>query len=356
MGEGEDDVEISHGQEFRLAGFKPARFGQRLALGAMPITAGVVSGSFETALVALLEMAAKGGSAAAFDGAHDLELQSRQRMGVAESLAVEAEDIRHFPSRPFKTRRFCRPMAMGRGHERFLLKPLGVRNHQQIQRALGRPQLLARDLEVAHGREDTAMPHEDLDGTRVDAGLQQVRGEGVAKRMDAAVFVDFGPLFGLRESKGGRGSAKGEIGILPREQPQRRMILPPVVPQIFEKARREEGIAVFVPLALFDADHHAVGVDVGDFEVDEFADPKPTAVGGLEKHAVFEVAGGGEQTNDLLGAENPRQPLRRFARRDGQEQGLPHQGDAIEELQPRGPGVDRAPREPALAPPPMWNS
>lgn len=86
--ESEDDVKISDGQNFSLAGFKPARLVEPLTLGAMPISAGVVGGPFKATAVALFEMAAERGSPTALDGAHNLQMRSRQRMGVAEGFAM----------------------------------------------------------------------------------------------------------------------------------------------------------------------------------------------------------------------------------------------------------------------------
>lgn len=173
MRESEDNVEIADGQDFNLAGFKPARLVEPLALGAMPIAAGVVGRPFEAADVALLKMAAESGCATALDGAHDFELRGRQGMGVAEGLAMKAEDIRHFPSGSLRTRQPCLPMAMGGCHGSWLLELLGIGDRQQIQGALCGPELLARDLQIPHGGEDGFMPNEDLDG----ACIVSVQGE-----------------------------------------------------------------------------------------------------------------------------------------------------------------------------------
>ena len=88
--ESEDNMEIADGQDFRLASLEPASRVEALALGAMPIAAGVVGWPFEGAAVASLKVAAESGSAAALDGAHDFELRGRQGMGAAEGLAMEA--------------------------------------------------------------------------------------------------------------------------------------------------------------------------------------------------------------------------------------------------------------------------
>ena len=181
MRESEDDVEIVYGQNFRLTSLTPASRVEALAFWAMPIAAGVVGWSFEVAVVAALKMAAERGRAAALDGAHDFELRHRQGMGAAEGLAMEAQDIRHFPPGSWRTRQPCRPMGMDRRHGSVLLQPLGIGDRQQVQRALSGPELLARDLQIPHGGEDGRVTHEDLDGARIDPGLQHMRGEGVAK-------------------------------------------------------------------------------------------------------------------------------------------------------------------------------
>jgi hypothetical protein len=56
-------------QEFGLTLCQPLGSGQGLALGAMPVRAGVVCIPFVAALVTLLEMAAERRCAAQFDGA-----------------------------------------------------------------------------------------------------------------------------------------------------------------------------------------------------------------------------------------------------------------------------------------------
>jgi len=50
----------------------------------------------------------------------------------------------------------------------------------------GQPRL--RQMEVAHGRADMAMAEKALDGVDIDAGFEQMGGEGMAQGMDAAVF------------------------------------------------------------------------------------------------------------------------------------------------------------------------
>jgi hypothetical protein len=71
LGQGEDNVEIDDRQELLLAGTDPAGAGQRLALGAMAVAAGVVGGALEAAvgIVTPLEMAAQSRGATQRQGA-----------------------------------------------------------------------------------------------------------------------------------------------------------------------------------------------------------------------------------------------------------------------------------------------
>ena len=54
VGQGEDQMEISHRQKLRGLPLQPLGFGQGLAFGAVAVTAGVISRVLKTASVALL--------------------------------------------------------------------------------------------------------------------------------------------------------------------------------------------------------------------------------------------------------------------------------------------------------------
>jgi hypothetical protein len=71
---GEDNVEVFDGQQFGLAVFEPLGAGERLALGTVPVSAGVVGGALVAAGVTLLQVAAQSGGTAEFDGAHHAPL------------------------------------------------------------------------------------------------------------------------------------------------------------------------------------------------------------------------------------------------------------------------------------------
>ena len=97
--------------------------------------------------------------------------------------------------------------------------------------------------------------------------------------------------------------------------PLGRFHLPPLAQEL-EEILREHDIAILVPLALLDADHHARTVDIGDLEVDDLRHAKAAAIGDARRCAVFQVRRVGEKQCHLLGAEHHRQSLRRA---DGRE-------------------------------------
>ena len=75
---GEHDVEVRHVEQLGLAVREPLRARQTLALGAVPVAAGVVSDPLMAALAASLDMTAERGGAAILDRAHGMSLRRRQ--------------------------------------------------------------------------------------------------------------------------------------------------------------------------------------------------------------------------------------------------------------------------------------
>jgi hypothetical protein len=62
-------------------------------------------------------------------------------------------------------------------------------------------------------------------------------------------------------------SAQRLMGILPWKKPFLRSNLPPIRAQQLHQLRGEWDVAVPIPLALFDANHHALAVDVASPEM-----------------------------------------------------------------------------------------
>lgn len=90
-------MEVRHRQQFGLAISEPLRAGQTLALGTVPVAAGVVGDVRVGAVLAARDMPAESRGAAALDGRHDLQLREAHLSGVgaAPHRTVAAEDIRN---------------------------------------------------------------------------------------------------------------------------------------------------------------------------------------------------------------------------------------------------------------------
>ena len=344
MGEGEDDVEIVDGQYLGEMSLQPAGLVEALAFGAMPVAAGVVGWTFESAEVAPFEVAAEGDGPAALDSSEDFQVKNRQRVGAEEVTSMQAYDVRQLPPGPFRIPlQVCRSMRMD--HEKTSACLLGSWNCKQVERALYGAQFLARELEVALGGGNPPMAQEDLNGPQVNAGLEQMGRKGMPQRVNASDFCYAGSGFGLDEGPVWRSTMEGFLRGCAREKPMGWMVPPPVVPQMIEHLGGEEGEPVLVPLSLNDADHPPAGIYVTDLQADEFADAKACAVGGFEKDSVLEVLGSLDDPKDFVGTEDVRQAGFGFAWREGEGQGFPTQGDAIEESKAGDVGVAGAPGE-----------
>jgi hypothetical protein len=54
-----------------------------------------------------------------------------------------------------------------------------------------------------------------------------------------------------------------------------------------EQTRRENSQSIFCPLALFDADDHAIRVDVAGPELDDLTDAQARRIGDLKQRPMF---------------------------------------------------------------------
>ena len=91
--EGEDHVEILHGQQFGGALLQPLGAGQALALGAVPVAARAVDDMRVLAVVAPFDGTAQGGRATGLNGLHQLVLMQGQSVGLPVGGAVLSKDV-----------------------------------------------------------------------------------------------------------------------------------------------------------------------------------------------------------------------------------------------------------------------
>jgi len=98
MRQREHHVEVRYGKQFAFAFLQPDSPGHRLALGAVPVAAGIVLNPFVMAVVTLLDMFAQLGRSATNHRSQDLTLLAGERVSVLgeEGGLSIAKDIGNF--------------------------------------------------------------------------------------------------------------------------------------------------------------------------------------------------------------------------------------------------------------------
>src|ERR1700731_3054335 len=127
------------------------------------------------------------------------------------------------------------------------------------------------------------MTQERLDYANIDILLEEVRGEAVSQRVWRHALLDPRGLGGGTDSATELASRQRLDRVAAGEQPasrQQQAAPPPLAPpdaQLFEQLRRQHRVAVLAPLAVLDAQQHALGIDIADLERDNFRDAQPGA-------------------------------------------------------------------------------
>ncbi len=172
--QGEDDVEVADRQEIGLALREPCPRGRALALGAVPVAAGVVGDTQMAAVVAALDMAAERGRPAVHDRRHDLELVQAQvpGMGGPVGWAGSSEDVGDL--RPGGRHASAAGRSLVGHEEAELVERAGHGAH----RAGRHPGVERRVVQLG-------VTEQRLDDADVDAVLEKVGGEAVPQGMRA---------------------------------------------------------------------------------------------------------------------------------------------------------------------------
>jgi len=133
------------------------------------------------------------------------------------------------------------------------------------------------------------------DGLLVNAGSELGPTEGA---LDAA--------FGHRElsilcpiavsAKSGKEEARMVVGA-------------PIAAEQKEGGLRERDVAVFGSLSTVDMDHHAVAVDIGDFEMESFVKSEAAGIDGGEIGVILEGFDAVQNTSDFFNTENGGEAL-----------------------------------------------
>ena len=82
---------------------------------------------------------------------------------------------------------------------------------------------------------------------------------------------------------------------------------PPIAAQQVEGGWGERDVAVLGALSPVDMDHHAGGVDIGDFDVETFVESQAAGIDGGEIGVILEGFDLGKNTSNFFTAENGRE-------------------------------------------------
>jgi hypothetical protein len=81
----------------------------------------------------------------------------------------------------------------------------------------------------------------------------------------------------------------------------------PIASEQIEGGWGQRDVAVLGPFSAVDMDHHAGGIDIGDFEVEAFVESETAGIDGGEIGVILEGMDLGQNTSDFFRAENGRE-------------------------------------------------
>ncbi len=170
-------------------------------------------------------------------------------------------------------------------------------------------------MEIDPGGFELGMAHVFLDDAEVDASLQEMGGVGVAQgvngdRLFSDSCSDLGPTEGALDTTFGHGSLSlfCSIAVSAKggEEEARMAVGEPIAAEDLEGGLGERHIAILGSLSTVDMDHHAGGVDIGDFEVEAFVEPQAAGIDGGEIGVILEGFDLGKNASDFFSAKNGR--------------------------------------------------
>ncbi len=148
------------------------------------------------------------------------------------------------------------------------------------------------------------MSKEQLNGADVGALLQEVHGEGVPHGMRGDRFANFANTVGFLALALHRGSGDVLVWPIARKEPVLRSFRSPPGTQDLQELRREHYVTVFLSLALFDPQDHALAVDGGRRKRDSFRDAQAGSVASGQNGTMLPARNAGKKLNDFLGTED----------------------------------------------------
>ncbi len=176
----------------------------------------------------------------------------------------------------------------------------------QPERAPDLPHALLTDMQVDGGGGEEGVAEELLDEGNLDAVLEQMGGEAMAQTMDTGLVGQTGPSQGSIIDVLCGALADGVlIGTLGEEPVSGPMDAVPGA-QLLKEIVAEGNEALATSLGMGDTELEALGVDVGDADMDGLGEAKPASIDGHEQSPGERIPVGadGEETFDFVGTED----------------------------------------------------
>ena len=168
------------------------------------------------------------------------------------------------------------------------------------------------------------MAHVSLDDPEVDPGFEKMSGiepvlslpkevaEGVyGDGLFSDACSDLGPTEGALDTTFGhrRGSVLCSITVSAqgREEEAGVAVGEPIAAEQLEGGKGERDVAILGALSSVDMDHHAGGIDIGDFEVETFVKSQATGVDGGKIGIVLEGFDLGKDASGFFDAKDGRE-------------------------------------------------
>ena len=190
-----------------------------------------------------------------------------------------------------------------------------------LQRTDHFAQQVGRHLGIEGGGVQFLVTEQHLDDPDVDLLLQQVSGKAVPQRVHRHPLVDPGRdrrvMDGAVElARCDQRLDRVQAGKQPAtvEHLALRPGHPPPGAQPLEQQRRQHRVAILAPLPLFDAQRHALAVDVGDLQRHYLTRAQAGAVRHRQRCLVFQIARRRDQAGYLVPAQHHRQRARHLHR------------------------------------------
>lgn len=178
--------------------------------------------------------------------------------------------------------------------------------------------MLGGEMQVDEGVFQPGMSEKDLNSTQVGAGFEKMGSTTMAQAVRGKAFGDAGSLGSLPTGEPDRVGADGDVGANSfhgaRKQKGGGPHPAPVDAQSLQQLGAQRNLAVAAALALVNADHHALTVDVLYLQPTEFGPACGGGIQGHEQRPVIEIAGRVDQSGYFLRAEHGGQSLAGFGK------------------------------------------